>query len=82
MIGKPVSSDEFQKVLDREKTRQEFRKQLEDELRGIKEGECLLYEAKKGTGAFAEMSFSFFVEKIGGLKVITEGDRTYIYREK
>ena len=82
MIGKPVSSDEFEKVLDREKTRQEFRKQLEDELRGIKKGECLIYEVKEGLGTFAEMSFSLFVEKLGGLKMITEGDWTYIYREK
>lgn len=82
MIGKPVPSDEFQKVLARQKNREEFRKQLEDELKGIKKGECLLYEVKEGTGTLAEMSFSFFVDKIGGLKMITEGNRTYVYREK
>ncbi|MBA7587713.1 hypothetical protein ES708_29747 [subsurface metagenome] len=86
MIGKPITSEEFQGVLNREESKQEFRKQLEEELKGIKPGECLLYEVKEGmgalAGAFAEMSFSFFVDKIGGLKMIVEGSRAYVYREK
>ncbi len=87
MIGKPVTSEEFQEVLNREERSQEFRKRVEDELKGIKPGECFLYEAKEGMGTFAEMSFSFiissFVDKIGGLKMIIEGNRrTYVYREK
>ena len=86
MIGKPVTSEEFQEVLNKEKRSQEFRKRVEDELKDIKPGECLLYEAKEGMGAFAEMSFSFIisslVDKIGGLKMITRGTLVYVYREK
>ena len=81
MIGRPATGDELKKVLDGEKNREEFRNQLEDELKAIKPGECLVYEVKGRTGASTEIALSLFISKIG-LKMITEGDRTYIYREK
>ena len=82
MRGKPVSGEELQKVLDREKSREEGRKQLEAELKAIKPGECLLYEARTEMGILGNLGLSLFIGKIKGLKMITEGDKTYIYREK
>lgn len=82
MIGKPVSGDELKKVLDGEKDREEFRKRFEAELKAIKPGECLLYESKVGRGSFTNLGVSLFIGQIKGLKMITEGDKTYIYREK
>lgn len=81
MIGKPVTGDELKKVLDGEKDREEFRERLEEELKAIKKGECLVYEVGGRRGASTEITLSLFISKIG-LKMITEGDRTYIYREK
>lgn len=81
MIGRPIAREELQEVLDREKDREGLRKQLEAELKGIKKGECLVYEVKGRAGASAEIALSLFISKIAGLKMITEGDRTYIYRE-
>ncbi len=82
MIGKPVSGDELQKVLDREKSREEGRKQLVAELKAIKPGECLLYEARTEMGILGDLALSLIVGQIKGLKTITEGDKTYIYRAK
>lgn len=80
-IGKPVTNDELSEVLDREKKREELREQLEEEMKAIKPGECLVYEAKEGMGSLASFGLSLFVDKLG-LKMITEGDKAYIYREK
>ena len=82
MIGKPVSGDEFQKVLEKQRARDKFAEELEAELKAIQPGECLLYEARKGIGDFASIGFSLLVGRIKGLKITTEDERTYVYREK
>jgi len=82
MIGKPVSGEELRKVLEREKSREEGRKQLEAELKAIKPGECLLYETRTEMGILGNLGLSLFVGQIKGLKMVTEGDRTYIHRER
>lgn len=82
MIGKPVTVDELQKVLDRQAARDRFVKQIEEELGAIKPGECLLYESKPGAPLWASIGLSLLVEKVKGLKVIGEDNQTYIYREK
>lgn len=81
MIGRPVTSNELQEVLDREKKREERREQLEEELKAVKPGECLVYEARAGTGSLASFGLSLFVDRLG-LKMVAEGDKAYIYREK
>lgn len=81
MIGKPVTGNELLEVLDREKKREGFKEQLEDELKGIKPGECLVYGIKVGMGGIAGLALSFWVDRIG-LKMVTEGDKTYIYKVK
>ena len=82
MIGKRIMRQELQEVLSRERKREEDKEQFENELKGIKPGECLLYEVEKGMGNIAKLSFSLLIEKIGGLKMITEDDRIYIYKEE
>ncbi len=82
MIGKPVLPDELKEVLGREESRKERRKQFELELKTIRPDECLLYESKVGVGSLAGLALASFVAEIDGLKMITEGDKTYIYREK
>jgi len=81
MIGKPVSPDELEKVLARQAGRDRFVKQMEDELKAIKPGECLLYESRPESPLWASIGLSLVVDKIKGLKMIKEENRTYIYRE-
>lgn len=81
MIGKKVSSEELQKVLNKQAERTKLREQLKAELKGIQKGECLVYEAKEGMGAIQELVLSAFASEIRGLKTITEDNLTYIYKE-
>ena len=82
MIGKPVSGDELQKVLDRQAERDKFVKQLEEELRALKVGECLAYESRPEAPLWASVGLSLLVDKIKGLKSIKEENYTYVYRAK
>lgn len=82
IVGKPITGDRLQELLDGEKNREKLRRQLETELKGIKKGEGLSYEVGGRAGASVEIALAHFVEKVAGLKMITEDDRTYIYREK
>lgn len=81
-IGKPVSSDELQKVLDREAERDRFVEQLQEELKAIKPGECLVYETDPEVPLWASIGLALVVDKIPGLKVIKEGTCRYVYRVK
>jgi len=82
MIGKPVSADEFEQVLARQAERDAFVKQMEDELKAIKPGECLLYESRPETDLWASVGLSLLVDRIKDLKMIKVGNRAYIYRDK
>ena len=82
MIGKPVSADELEKVLDRQAARDKFVKQVEEELKAIKPGECLLYESGPQAPLWASVGLALLVDRIKGLKVIKEENRAYVYREK
>ena len=82
MIGKPVSADEFEKVLARQAERDRFVKQMKNELEAIKPGECLLYESQLEAPLWAGWGLSLLVNKIKGLKMIEEENRVYVYRDK
>ena len=82
MIGKPVSADELEKVLARQAERDKFLKQMEDELKAIKPGECLLYESRPEANLWASVGLSLLVDKIKDLKTIKEENRVYVYRDK
>lgn len=82
MIGKPVSADLFKKVLERQAVRDKFVKRVEEELRDIRPGECLLYESRLDAPLWANIGLSLLVDKIKGLKTIKEENCVYVYREK
>jgi len=82
MIGKPVSADDLEKLLARQAERDRCVKQMEDELKALKQGECLLYESRPEAPLWANVGLSLLVDKIKGLKMIKEGNCVYVYREK
>ena len=82
MIGKPVSSEEFQRILNKQRENEKFLQEFDAELRAIKPGECLMYEAPEGKESVAGFSLSLTVSKIKGLRLFTEGRKSYVYREK
>ena len=82
MISKPVSGDELKKVLDRQAERDKFVKQVEEELKALKPGECRVYESRPEAPLWASVGLSLLVDKIKGLKSIKVENHTYIYREK
>ena len=82
MIGKPVSGDELKKVLDRQAERDKFVKQVEEELKALKRGECRAYESRPEAPLWVNVGLAILVNKIKGLKMIKEGKYTYIYRAK
>lgn len=82
MIGKPVPHSELQEVLRRQPKGGEFIEQLREELKALKPDECLLYEASPGVPWWVNAGLSYIVDKIKGLKMVKEGSRVYVYREK
>lgn len=79
MIGKPVSGEKLAKVLGRQAERDKYIEQLQQELKALKPGDCLLYEDKLGMASAYILPFLVGVE---GLKMIREGDQVYVYKEK
>ena len=82
MIGKMVSGDELAKVLSGQAERYKFQEQLQEELKAIKPGECLLYEARPEAPLWASVVLALVVDRIKGLKMIREENRVYVYKEK
>ena len=80
MIGKPVSGEELKKVLDQQAERDKFVKQVEEELKALKPGECLLYQNKPEAPLWISVGLSLLVDKIKGLKSIRVQNLTYVYR--
>ncbi len=81
MIGIPVSADEFGRLLARQAERDKFAKQMEDELKAIKPGKCLLYASRPDTPLWVRVAFNLLFNRIKGLTMIEEDNRTYVYRE-
>ena len=82
MIGKPVSGEELKKVLDRQAERDKFVKQIEQELKALKPGECRVYESRPEAPLWINLGLALLVDKTKGLKSIKVENRTYVYREK
>jgi hypothetical protein len=87
MIGKPVPAEELQAVLSRRAEKDRLINVIEAELREIKPGECLVYEARKGEGAMGNLGLTSLITKIKiesnqMLRAVFEGDKTYVYLEK
>ena len=82
MLGKPVSSEELQGVIDRQAAKEKFISDLEVELKAIKPGEGLVYEAKEDSDFSSSLGLSLLAGKVGGLKIITEDRKTYVYRPR
>lgn len=82
MIGKPVSGDELKAVLNRQAERDEFVKQLEEELKAIKPGECLLYESNPQSPLWADIGLALLLDRVKGLETIKEPRHIYVYRRK
>ncbi|GAH42424.1 unnamed protein product [marine sediment metagenome] len=81
-IGALISGEELKKVLDRQSERDKFVKQVEEELKALKPGECRLYKSRPEAPLWASVGLALLEDKIKGLKTIKEENRTYIYREK
>ena len=81
MIGKLMTDDEFQEVLRKQRTEDIFREELMAELKGIKLGQCLRYRTPEASNPLLSLSLSMFVSSVTGLKIITEGGYSYVYRE-
>lgn len=82
MIGKPVSGEELKKVLDTQAARDKFVKQVEEELKALKPGECRVYESRPEAPLWINVGLALLVDKTKRLKSIKVENRTYVYREK
>lgn len=82
MIGKPVSGDELKAVFHRQAERDEFVKQMEEELKAIKPGGCLLYESNPQAPLWVDIGLALLIDRVKGLETIKEPGRVYVYRSK
>lgn len=82
MIGKPIPTNELEKLLIREAEKDKFVKQMEDELMAIKPGECLLYESQPQAPLWVSIGLALLIDRVKGLKMIKEENRAYVYRDK
>ncbi|GAH81603.1 unnamed protein product, partial [marine sediment metagenome] len=63
MIGKAVSGEELQKLLDRQAERDNFVKQVEEELKALKVGECQVYENRPEAPLWISVGLALLVDK-------------------
>lgn len=80
MIGKPVTIEEFRKLFREEKRKGELIEELNEELKALKPGECLVYEAKIGMESV--LSLVLTLSHIKNLKLIDRPGKVYAYKEK
>lgn len=79
MIGVKVPGEQLEELLAEEEKNDEFVGRLYEELRALKLGECLVYEAKVGMESI--MSLSLDLSHIKNLKLITRPGKVYAYKE-
>lgn len=82
MIGKPVSIVELARALASQAERYKLMKQLGNELKAIKPGECLFYEVRPETPLWADIGFHLAVCRVKGLKIVRVDNGIYVYRGK
>jgi len=78
MIGEKVPWEELEELLAEETKKDKLVKELKKELKALKPGECLVYEAKKGMESIMSLSLGLSVKK---LKLITRPGKVYAYKE-
>ena len=81
MIGKIVSIDEIQPLLDKKEQRGEFEAQLRAEVGAIKKGQCLRYECKEGESSIQKAALQLLLIDFKGLELAASGNFAYIYRK-
>lgn len=79
MIGKPVPREQLEELIAEEKRKDVFVEELKKELKALKPGECLVYEAKVGLESVMSSSLGLSVKK---LKLITRPGKVYAYKER
>jgi len=79
VIGVKVPGEQLEELLAEEEKNDEFVGRLYEELRALKLGECLVYEAKVGMESI--MSLSLDLSHIKNLKLITRPGKVYAYKE-
>lgn len=79
MIGKLVPKEELEELLAEEKKKDGLIEELNEELRALKPGECLVYEAKVGMESI--LSLVLTLSHIKKLKLIDRLGKVYAYKE-
>jgi len=79
MIGKPVSMEQLAELLVNEKRKSELLDEINKELKALKSGEGLVYEAKVGMESV--LSLVLTLSHIKHLKLIDRPGKVYAYKE-
>lgn len=79
MIGKRVPWGELEELLVEETRKDRLVKEINEELKALKPGECLVYEAKVGTESI--LSLVLTLSHIRNLKLIDRPGKVYAYKE-
>lgn len=79
MIGEKVPKEQLGELLVEEKRKDSLIKEITMELKALKPGECLAYEAKVGMESVLELCLSF--SHIKGLKLVNRPGKVYAYKE-
>lgn len=79
MIGKKVPKEMVDAILEEEKRKDGLVKELKEELKALKPGECLVYETRAGMETALSLSLSLSVKK---LKLIVRPGKVYAYKEE
>lgn len=80
MIGKPVPKEQLEELLAEEKEKSGFLREINKELKALKPGECLVYEAK--VGMESTMSLVLTLSHIEHLRLIERPGKVYAYKEE
>ncbi len=79
MIGEKVPREQLVEILLEEKRKDNRVKDLGEELKTLKPGQCLVYDAKAGMAPLLGLSIDMF--HIRDLKLIVRPDKVYAYKE-
>ena len=79
MIGEKVPKEQLEELLVEEKKKDGLVKEIKEELKALKPGECLVYEAKVGMTSIMSLSLDSF--HIKNLKLISRPGKVYAYKE-
>ena len=80
MFGIKVSKEELEKLLTEERGKAELARGLDEEIKGMKVGECFLYKTNEGGENVASFAFTFSHYK--NIEVYTRPGKVYVYKTK